>query len=177
MLAQKNFKRSMTHFKSPIDESPITIQYDNNYELIIQNAEKSTWRTSSLEQRIAICKEFLKQFKALESEIIPDLTLSMGRPIDQNINEIRGTLDRAEYLISIASEALAPTVLPDKPGFKRYIKKVPLGVVFVIAPWNYPYLCMVNSVVPALLAGNTVIIKQAPQTFSCAALFVKECKI
>ena len=51
-----------------------------------------------------------------------------------------------------------------KEGFRRMIKREPLGLVLVIAPWNYPYLTAVNSIVPALIAGNAVILKHAAQT-------------
>ena len=53
---------------------------------------------------------------------------------------------------------------PDKPGFRRFIRREPLGIVLVIAPWNYPYLTAVNSIVPALIAGNAVLLKHAAQT-------------
>lgn len=72
--------------------------------------------------------------------------------------------DRADYMISIAERSLSPVQTEDKPGFKRYIERVPLGVVLLIAPWNYPYITSVNGVVPSLLAGNTVILKHSPQT-------------
>jgi acyl-CoA reductase-like NAD-dependent aldehyde dehydrogenase len=78
------------------------------------------------------------------------------RPFKQNYNEVRGFEERARYLVSIAGSALETNVLPPKEGFKRHITREPLGVVLVIAPWNYPYLCMVNSVVPALLAGKGI---------------------
>lgn len=64
--------------------------------------------------------------------------LNQPSPVSQNAGEIRGTLERASYMLSIAEKALAPMGLEDtdKPGFKRYIKREPLGVVFVIAPWK-----------------------------------------
>ncbi len=80
--------------------------------------------------------------------------------------EVRGVADRAEYMLSIAESSLSDVSLTDtdKPGFKRYIKRVPLGVVFVICPWNFPYLVSINSVLPAIIAGNAVILKPSPQT-------------
>ncbi|KAF9507410.1 hypothetical protein BS47DRAFT_1385161 [Hydnum rufescens UP504] len=90
----------------------------------------------------------------------------MGRPISQRAGEIRGTVERANYILSIAAGALADVSLvdTDKPGFRRFIRRDPLRVVFVIAPWNYPYLTMINSVLPAIIAGNAVILKPSPQT-------------
>jgi len=90
----------------------------------------------------------------------------MGRPISQCPGEIRGTIERAEYMLSIAQSSLADVSLAesDKPGFKRYIKKEPVGLVLIIVPWNFPYLVAINSVLPALIAGNAVLMKASPQT-------------
>ena len=65
-----------------------------------------------------------------------------------------------------------PTAPPGKGrDFTRFIRHEPLGLVFVIAPWNYPYLTAVNSIVPALAAGNTVLLKHSAQTPLCAERF------
>lgn len=113
----------------------------------------------------------------------------MGRPVSQTPGEIRGTLERAAYMISIAESSLADVSLADtdKPGFRRFIKRVPLGTVLVIAPWkyvpalshppslltqrSYPYLTSINSVLPALIAGNSIILKPSPQTPLAAERF------
>jgi acyl-CoA reductase-like NAD-dependent aldehyde dehydrogenase len=92
----------------------------------------------------------------------------MGRPIRYTPNEVRGFEERARYMIGVAEEALADVRVGDKAGFTRFIRRVPLGVAFVIAPWNYPYLTAVNAVVPALIAGNAVILKHSAQTPLCA---------
>jgi acyl-CoA reductase-like NAD-dependent aldehyde dehydrogenase len=66
-----------------------------------------------------------------------------SRPISQGAGEIRGFLERANYLVDIADKSLADVTLEDtdKPGFRRFIKRVPLGVVMIIAPWkSVPYL-------------------------------------
>ena len=78
----------------------------------------------------------------------------MGRPVRYTPNEVAGFEERARYMIAVAEQALADVDVGDKPGFTRFIRRVPLGVAFVIAPWNYPYLTAVNAVVPALMAGN-----------------------
>lgn len=59
-------------------------------------------------------------------------------PVSQNAGEVRGTLDRAAYMLDISTNALADVELKDtdKPGFRRFIKREPLGVVLVIAPWK-----------------------------------------
>jgi acyl-CoA reductase-like NAD-dependent aldehyde dehydrogenase len=97
----------------------------------------------------------------------------MGRPISQSPGEVRGLAERSRYMIAIAEDALRDIAVGDKPGFTRFIRREPLGVVFTIAPWNYPYLTAVNSVVPALLAGNVVILRHSAQTPLCAERFAQ----
>jgi len=92
----------------------------------------------------------------------------MGRPISQAPGEVGGFEERARYMIEIADTALADLKPEQKDGFTRYIKREPLGVVFVVAPWNFPYLTSVNAIMPALLAGNAVILKHSAQTPLCA---------
>ncbi|KAG8901408.1 hypothetical protein FRB99_005319, partial [Tulasnella sp. 403] len=148
----------------------VTRQYPSPQELDVaveRSAQAQTlWQQTSLDERIQIAERFMDEFSKLSDRIVTELTAQMGRPTKQNAGEIRGTLERARYLISIARESLADVELKDtdKPGFRRYIKRVPLGVVLVIAPWNYPYLTSINSVLPALLAGNSVLLKPSPQT-------------
>jgi acyl-CoA reductase-like NAD-dependent aldehyde dehydrogenase len=98
----------------------------------------------------------------------------MGRPIRYAPNEVRGTLERARHMIAIAPAALADIDVGRKEGFSRFLRREPLGVVFTVAAWNYPYLIAVNSVVPALMAGNVVILKHSAQTPLCAERF-EEC--
>ena len=92
----------------------------------------------------------------------------MGRPIRFAPSEVRGTLERARHMIGIAASALADLDPGAKAGFRRFIRREPLGVVFTVAAWNYPYLIAVNSVVPALMAGNAVLLKHSAQTPLCA---------
>jgi acyl-CoA reductase-like NAD-dependent aldehyde dehydrogenase len=89
----------------------------------------------------------------------------MGRPVSQGAGEIRrGFRERAEHMLSIAGGALADDARPAEDGFERFIRREPLGAVLVLAPWNYPYLTSVNAVVPAIVAGNSVVLKMASQT-------------
>jgi acyl-CoA reductase-like NAD-dependent aldehyde dehydrogenase len=108
---------------------------------------------------------------AMKDEIVPELAWQMGRPVRYGAGELRGFEERARYMIGIAEKALAPIVPEAKEGFTRYIKREPLGVVFTIAPWNYPYLTAVNSIIPAIMAGNTVVLKHASHTLLVAERF------
>ncbi|HXN06448.1 MAG TPA: aldehyde dehydrogenase family protein, partial [Nitrospiria bacterium] len=86
-------------------------------------------------------------------------------------NEINTFFDRAEYMLSIAKQTLSPDILPEKEGFLRRIEHVPLGVVLNIVAWNYPLLIPVNVVVPALLSGNSVLLKHSAKTPLCGVHF------
>jgi acyl-CoA reductase-like NAD-dependent aldehyde dehydrogenase len=94
----------------------------------------------------------------------------MGRPLRYTPGEVSGFESRARHMIAIAEEALAPIRVPEQAGFTRFISREPIGVALTIAPWNYPLLTAVNSIVPALMAGNTVILKHSDQTPLCAEL-------
>src|SRR5689334_10061508 len=132
------------------------------------------WRDVPVEQRAAICRKFCDAFEAKKDAIAIDLTWQMGRPIRYSANEVRGTLERARYMIDIAPEALADVEAGPKADFIRFVRREPLGVVFTVAAWNYPYLIAVNSVVPAIMAGNAVVLKHSAQTPLCAERF-REC--
>ncbi|KAH9916443.1 Aldehyde/histidinol dehydrogenase [Fomitopsis serialis] len=156
---------------SPHTQHPlVTRTYPSQSALnnVIERSEvaQKQWARVPLKERIAIATKFMDEFKAMGEEISLELTVQMGRPVSQVPGEVRGTLDRAAYMLSIAESSLADVSLADtdKPGFRRYIKRAPMGVVLVIAPWNYPYLTSINSVLPALVAGNSVILKPSPQT-------------
>jgi acyl-CoA reductase-like NAD-dependent aldehyde dehydrogenase len=129
------------------------------------------WRQVPIPERAALLQGFCAAFEARAAEIAPELSWQMGRPIRYAPNEVRGTLERARYMISIAATALLDVEPGPKPAFHRFIRREPLGVVFTVAAWNYPYLIAVNSVVPALLAGNAVILKHSAQTPLCAERF------
>ena len=116
-------------------------------------------------ERAAICRRMAEWCVAHADVLGEELTRQMGRPISQSPSEIeRGLHERATYMCDIAEPTLSDLKLPEKDNFNRFIRREPLGVVLVIAPWNYPWLTSVNAVVPALLAGNSVILKMAAQT-------------
>lgn len=132
------------------------------------NAQKK-WKETSISDRAEICLKAVEYFVKNADEIGDELTWQMGRPIRYTPFELKGGLqERAKYMIEIAEEKLSDIPAPEKENFKRYIKREPLGTVLVLAPWNYPYLTSVNAIIPALMAGNTVILKHAKQTPLCA---------
>lgn len=155
--------------KSPFTQK-IVAQYDadtfesvKNKFLNLQQSQQQ-WKLLSVEKRIENIKKALEYFTVNKQQISRDISEQMGRPISQSPGEINGLLERANYMCDIAVESLKPMKLPEKPGFERSIVREPLGVVFVISAWNFPLLVAINSIVPALLAGNTVLLKHSSLT-------------
>src|ERR1700674_4550065 len=134
-------------------------------------AAQPQWREVPIAERAAIIERFCGEFEQRGTQIATELTWQMGRPIRFAASEVRGTLERARYMTGLAATALADVDPGPKSGFRRFIRREPLGVVFTVAAWNYPYLTAVNSVVPALMAGNAVILKHAQQTLLVAERF------
>jgi acyl-CoA reductase-like NAD-dependent aldehyde dehydrogenase len=126
------------------------------------------WRETPVTQRQRVCSAAVDAFVAKGGEIAEELSWQMGRPVAQTPGEVRGFAERARYMIEIAPEALADIDAGPKADFKRFVRREPLGVVFTVAAWNYPYLIAVNSVIPALMAGNAVVLKHSGQTPLCA---------
>jgi acyl-CoA reductase-like NAD-dependent aldehyde dehydrogenase len=110
---------------------------------------------------------------ARREALAEEISWQMGRPIAHSPGELRGFEERARHMIAIAADALADVVPEPRPGFTRFIRREPLGVVLVVAPWNYPWLTAVNHVVPALLAGNAVVLRHSSQTPLCGERFAE----
>ena len=139
------------------------------------NAQKK-WRATPLSERQALMAAAVDAFLAKTSEIAEELTRQMGRPISQAPGEVAGFEERARYMIALAPQALADIQPAAKTGFTRFIRREALGVVAIIAPWNFPYLTSVNGIIPALLAGNAVVLKHSSQTPLCADRFAEAFK-
>jgi acyl-CoA reductase-like NAD-dependent aldehyde dehydrogenase len=129
-----------------------------------QKAQQA-WKQVRAGERAAVCRRMAEWCVARADELATELSWQMGRPVTQAPGELkRGFHERALYMCDIAEQGLQDVSIPEKQGFRRFIRREPLGVVFVVAPWNYPWLTSVNAVVPALLAGNSVVLKMAAQT-------------
>jgi acyl-CoA reductase-like NAD-dependent aldehyde dehydrogenase len=137
-----------------------------------RDAQRS-WRQVSLDERKAAVLRFLDALLAMNQEVVPELAQQMGRPVRYG-GEFRGVEERTRHMVRIADESLKALVPDDeRPGFRRMIKREPLGIVLVIAPWNYPFLTAINTMVPALVAGNAVLLKHASQTILVGERFQK----
>ncbi|MCG8311721.1 MAG: aldehyde dehydrogenase family protein [Pseudomonadales bacterium] len=129
------------------------------------------WRSQSIEARANVCRAALDYFETNKDAIALEISQQMGRPIRYCGGEVAGLQERGHHMINIAEQSLSDVQVAAQPGFKRFIRREPVGTVLVIAPWNYPYLTAVNSIIPALMAGNTVILKHSAQTPLCAKRF------
>ncbi len=153
---------------SPIDGSVFAerevFSRDAGFEVAARaRAAQVAWAARSLQERVDLVMAGVAAVGAMNDEIVPELAHMMGRPVRYG-GEFGGFNERASHMAEIAESSLADIAVGEDETFRRYIKRVPHGVVFVVAPWNYPYMTAINTVAPALIAGNTVILKHATQT-------------
>lgn len=127
-------------------------------------AAQLEWKGSSLTERQQLCHRFLQEVEKRASDIALAVSQQMGKPLKQARGEVDGMAFRARTMIELSNEALSSEQIAD--GVR--IEKEPVGVVLLIAPWNYPLLTAVNCLVPAVLAGNSVLIKHSPRTPLCS---------
>lgn len=153
---------------SPIDGSVYasreTLSRDEGFATAsAARAAQKAWAARPLQERIELVMAGVAAVGAMNDEIVPELAHMMGRPVRYG-GEFGGFNERSSYMAQIAKTALADIEVGEDEDFKRYIKRIPHGVVFIVAPWNYPYMTAVNTLAPALIAGNTVVLKHATQT-------------
>ncbi|MEN8191290.1 MAG: aldehyde dehydrogenase family protein [Bacteroidota bacterium] len=154
---------------SPIDgsiyyECAMHTQKDIDAALASATKSQNEWKEIPISERIGYINKFIEAFEKNKEQISEELTHQMGRPISYSPFEVNGTIERARGMVELAESSLVDVLVEKKEGFNRYIKREPLGIVFVVPAWNYPSLIAINSVVPALLAGNAVILRHSAQT-------------
>jgi acyl-CoA reductase-like NAD-dependent aldehyde dehydrogenase len=158
---------------SPIDNSvyverPYASSEEINATLERAQQAQRAWKKVSVAERKILCTTMVDEFVAKKAEIAEEICWQMGRPIASAAGEVAGMEERARKMIELADAGLETIKLDEKEGFERWIQREALGVMFVIAPWNYPYLTAINAIMPAILAGNAVILKHSAQTPLCA---------
>jgi acyl-CoA reductase-like NAD-dependent aldehyde dehydrogenase len=154
---------------NPYDQQPVcTIPCHTDVEVAaaLDKAQRAfaRWSQLTVAERVEIVGRAIDRFAERAQEVARDVTLQMGKPLQQARGEFNGTIERARVMLDLAESSLAPQILSEKPGFHRRIEHVPHGVVLNVAAWNYPLFIPVNVVVPALLAGNTVLLKHSAKT-------------
>jgi acyl-CoA reductase-like NAD-dependent aldehyde dehydrogenase len=163
---------------SPIDgsvyfECEMHTHKDIETALVSATNAQYEWVNVPISERKEYINKFIQAFENNINRISEELTRQMGRPISYSPFEARGTIERSNGMVDLAESSLADILVEEKEGFHRYIKREPLGVVFVVPAWNYPYLIAVNSIVPALLAGNAVLLRHSAQTPLVAERFAE----
>ena len=153
---------------SPIDGSVVVARPSASLEaaraaIASARAAQTSWAARPLNERIALVIAGMEALGAMNDEIVPELARMMGRPVRYG-GEFGGVEERIRHMASIAADTLADIEVGEDASFRRYIRRVPHGVVFVVAPWNYPYMTAINTIAPALIAGNAVVLKHATQT-------------
>ena len=165
---------------TPIDNTVYVEReyHSNKIEYTIDSSMKAQkdWANLNVSERVKVLKNFVNDFLSRGDVIGEELSKQIGRPISQAAGELNGFKERADYMLSIAEKKLANIDVTKNNNFKSYIKRRALGIVFVIAPWNYPYLVAVNSIIPAMAAGNSVILKYSAQTPLCAEQLYQSAK-
>ena len=153
---------------SPIDgeifakRNTLSVKDAKDKVQLLRAAQKA-WSARPLAERISLVMEGVDAVGKMNDQIVPELAQMMGRPIRYG-GEFGGFKERAQYMSEIAEQALLDIEISNDSSFKRYIKRIPHGLVFVVAPWNYPYMTAINTIAPALIAGNVVALKHATQT-------------
>jgi len=163
---------------TPIDNSVYIerpLSSDNEINDILDKSKRSfiSWKNTSIDDRIIIINKFIDNLLNLNTEVSKEICWQIGRPITQCGNELRGFEERSRHMVEIAKESLQNIPARKNDEFDNYIYKSPLGVIFVMAPWNYPIITATNTIVPALLAGNSLLLKHSSQTPMCAELLSK----
>ena len=152
---------------SPIDgsvyaERPVMDQAQLTDIFDAAKSAQRDWQALPLAERCARVVAGIERVGQIP-EIVPELAWQMGRPVRYG-GEYKGFYERGSYMASIAQESLQDRVIEDSKTFRRVIKREPAGNVLVIAPWNYPYMTAINTIAPALIAGNATFLKHASQT-------------
>ena len=165
---------------TPIDNTVYVEReyHSNKIEETIESSMKAQkdWANLAISERVKLLKNFVDDFLTRGDAIGEELSRQIGRPITQAAGELNGFKERADYMLQIAEKKLADIDVTKDGNFKSFIKRRALGIVFVIAPWNYPYLVAVNSIIPAMAAGNSVILKHSAQTPLCAEQLYQSAK-
>ena len=163
---------------SPVDQSVYVerpLASDREVDEAIGNAARAqfAWARTPLPERTRLLERLVDAVVARKDTLAEELTWQMGRPASVAGGEFRGFEDRARAMLAMASSALSDVAPGPKEGFERRIERLPLGVVLVLAPWNYPWLTAVNAVIPALASGNAVLLKHSDQTPLVAERFAE----
>lgn len=154
-----------------INEFPILSKGEIRFVLKSAEHEYANWRELSVEDRISLIKLFSNTLEAQSDELAKIITLEMGKPFKQSVAEVKKSVLLCDYYCANALKSLSPKIksLPSK--VIQYIPE-PYGVLIGIMPWNFPVWQCLRFAIPALINGNCILLKPAPNT-SLSVLFVE----
>jgi succinate-semialdehyde dehydrogenase/glutarate-semialdehyde dehydrogenase len=127
------------------------------------------WRKTSFDDRAEILLKLSSLLKSNATEHARMISLEMGKPITEAIAEINKCAWVCEYYADQSAGFLSSDVIHTDASIS-FIRHDPLGPVFGIMPWNFPFWQVFRFAAPTLMAGNTVLLKHAPNVFGCAKL-------
>jgi len=136
-------------------------------KLLLAKETQKTWKSTPLTDRIVLVRKLINELKNHRQTLAALITQEMGKPISQSLTEIEKTAWGCEYFADSAPVHLAPETV-NLDAKKAYVSFEPLGVVLHIAPWNFPFWLALRPTIPAILAGNTVLLKHASNVSQCS---------
>jgi NAD-dependent aldehyde dehydrogenases len=142
-------------------------------ELALAQAERcfATWKTTTFSERSAVLAKAAHLLRSRVEEFAGLITLEMGKLIAESRGEVALSADIIDYYAQHGEAFLAPQTLSPRSG-EATIESSPIGVLFGVEPWNFPYYQLARFVAPNLMAGNVVMVKHAPSVPQCALAFV-----
>jgi len=145
------------------------IAQEKEIEDTLQGARDAfaTWRRVSLGERGALMLGLARYLRENKSELASVITLEMGKPIGEAEAEIEKCAWNCEFYSEKAAQFLAPVVVESNAS-SSHVQFPPLGVVLAIMPWNFPFWQTFRFAAPAIMAGNTAILKHASNVPGCA---------
>lgn len=157
---------------NPYSQRPIqaySLHSDSDLDLILKEISKNQLLLAhaSISQRIVFLKQIEKLLLQHKENYASLITQEMGKPIRQSRAEIDKCAWLCRYYIEKAPDHLREEFI-DTNAVKSYVRKDPLGIVLAIMPWNFPFWQVFRCAIPALVAGNAVLLKHASNVFGCA---------
>jgi succinate-semialdehyde dehydrogenase/glutarate-semialdehyde dehydrogenase len=147
---------------------------DAQLETKLANAQKTfqAWKHTSYAERAVIVAKAADLIRADVDKFAKHATVEMGKLINESRGEVKYSADILTYYAEHAEAYLAPVKLDPKKG-EAHMESSPMGVIFCVEPWNFPYYQLARVAGPHLMAGNTIVVKHAGCVPQCAIEFEK----
>jgi succinate-semialdehyde dehydrogenase/glutarate-semialdehyde dehydrogenase len=131
------------------------------------DAAFNAWRRVGLSDRAELLRALAAKLREREAEYADLISREMGKPLAEGASEVQKCAVVCEYYAENAAEFLADVVIESEAS-RSFVTYQPLGVVLAIMPWNFPFWQVMRFAAPTLTAGNTGILKHAPNVTGCA---------